>query len=133
MAYYNGSLIVADGSGGHLLRVNPDGTSQVFASIPISQTGLSVVKGAMTLNASEAADFGGALLVTVFNQDSTNDSVFIVSADGKTVTPIASGLLEPFADFPAQGPGGAFGSNIFIPQNGRVCDRNPGGRCSIRC
>jgi hypothetical protein len=131
MVYFQDSLLVVDGSGGRLLRVDPDGSSHIFATIPPPPaTGFSVAKGVLALSDSLASQFGGALLATNYDELSQNDSVFVVSADGQTVREIVNGLESP--TFPREGPGGVFGPDLFIPQIGTALLGSPGQLSILR-
>jgi len=124
MVYFpDESLLVAGGSDGKIYRVAPDGTSSVFGSIPLPIAPISLVKGLLPLSDPLAAQFGGPLLAANFDKPDRPfttpdfaDSIFVVSADGQTVKPIATGIQTP--NFLIEGPGGAFGSNVFVPQVG---------------
>jgi hypothetical protein len=137
MTYFpDDSLLVAGGSDGILYHVDPNGTSTPFASIPINSTAaISLVKGILPLSSSLATQFGGPLLASSFHKPLPGpynfpfavDSIFVVSADGQTVTPIATDVETP--NFLREGPGGAFGSDVYVPQTGS--NVNGSGRVSI--
>ncbi|HWE35263.1 MAG TPA: hypothetical protein VG406_01725 [Isosphaeraceae bacterium] len=133
MTYFQGSLLVTDGSDGTIVRVNPDGSSHTFATIPIPPAGPDAFPGAqaiLTLSSPAAARFGGPILASNFDDGPglTQDSIFVVSADGKTVTTIASPVQKPTSL--TEGPGGAFGNNIFVSQLG-INSQNSTGQVSI--
>jgi hypothetical protein len=130
MTYFQGSLLVSDAVGGRLLLVAPDGTSSVFALIPLSippPDFVSLAEGVLTLSSSAAAEFGGPLLATSLTTPLVapvfspfQDSIYVVSADGLTVTPIATGLDAPLSL--TEGPGGDFGLNVFVSRFGNQLD-----------
>jgi hypothetical protein len=122
MAYApDGTLLVTDFTGRSILQVSPTGSSSVFASF----SGPASMKALLALDPGTANRFGAPLLAGTFS--SMNDTIFGVSADGKTITPIASGFT--FLEFLTSGPGGAFGDNIFVSEFGP--DVVGSGRVSI--
>jgi hypothetical protein len=67
MTCFQGSLLVGNGSSGHFLRVDPDGTGHVFASIPLPQVeGFVAEKEVVALSPTLAAKFGAPLLAGNF-------------------------------------------------------------------
>jgi hypothetical protein len=135
MTYFQGSLLVADGIGsnGHLLRIDPDGSSHTFASTPLPPVApdvFSCMKSVMTLSPALAGQFGGPILAGNFDDGLglTQDTIYVVSADGKTVTPIVTPVQKPSSL--TEGPGGAFGSDVFVSQKG-ISNQNETGHVSI--
>jgi hypothetical protein len=136
--YFQGTLLAADGTGGHLVRVHPNGSSEVFATIPLPIVDPAEIfvmaKAVMTLSNSLAGPFGGPVLASNFDISvgasfvpTFLDAIFVVSADGQTVTPIATGLQGVHGL--TEGPGGAFGSNVFVSQFGTAATHS--GQVSI--
>lgn len=110
MAYApDGSLLVADYTGGNILRVASNGSSSIFASFPGD-----TIKSVLTLDPGLASRFGAPILAGTF--DDPSDTIFGVSADGKSIFPIAGGFT--FLEFLTPGPGGRFGSNVFVSEFG---------------
>jgi hypothetical protein len=85
----------------------------LFASIPTGPT-----NGAKDTFPNGIAMYGG-ILVGLFNfaSDPDTGAIFLVSTDGQTVEPIATGLNG--IQMITMGPGGAFGNEVFVASEGR--------------
>ncbi|MFQ5940076.1 MAG: hypothetical protein ACE5KA_00030 [Nitrososphaerales archaeon] len=117
LTYHEGVLYVTDASGGSILIVNPDGSSEIFASIPLS--GLARIEGANAILFDETGRYGSGFITSTFTGDEepTNvGAIYLVSADGKNVEELLGGLNG--MEFLTFGPGGAFGSDLFVASQG---------------
>jgi hypothetical protein len=103
----DGFLYAADFTGGNILRVQPDGTSSQFASI-----GPERPKAVL---ADSSGRYGGGLIAATFSTVPDN-SIFMISSDGTTVTRLATGLTG--IEFLTLGPGGEFGSDLYVSLHG---------------
>jgi CRP-like cAMP-binding protein len=124
----DGLLYATDFSGGRVLRVNPDGSSETFALVPGPETGTAppgsfIVAGNKALTPTAGIAYGEGFLTGTFsvangpNQEFLNaDKIYFVSADGQQVQELASGFngLELYTF----GPGGPFGEEVFIAEMG---------------
>ncbi len=121
-------LYVMDFLGGALLRVNPDGTSQLFASIPLPNTaggppGSFVVAGVKPVIADTSGQYGGAFICGTFSvvvsdqPDLLNeDKIYLVSTDGTSVTAFVGGFNG--LEFLTLGPGDIFGTELYVAEMG---------------
>ena len=130
MAYApDGTLLVTNAYGGNILRVNPDGSSSVFATLPGAGPEARPF-GITTLPASLAAAFGGPILVGTFETplEVHNDKIYVFSADGQLIKEVAQGLdhleyINPSPGLPYFEPG------VFLSEFGT--DVNGSGRVSL--
>lgn len=97
-------LYASDFSSGNILRVNPDGTTKVFASTVARQKAIAHAPGFC----------GGDFVASNFNFDGdpNTGSIFSISADGQTVTQQITGLEG--LQFMTLSPGGAFGDYVYV-------------------
>jgi hypothetical protein len=115
------NLYVTDFTSGTVLRLLPDGRSDTFANVPLLARGKSDVTGAKG-GSNEPTAFGGGLVVSTFSVRSRDaephrlDALYSVSPNGREVRALATGLTG--VEFMAVGPGGAFGSDIFVAVHG---------------
>lgn len=108
-----GNLFVTDFTSGSILRVNPDGSSSQFASIPLPAL---AVAGAKALAFDASGRYGGGFIAGTFSQLETQpsheDAIYTVSPDGGAVTPLFSGVSG--IELITLGSGGPFGSNLYV-------------------
>lgn len=132
-------LYATDYTSGNIMRVNPDGTTSVFAAVAAHSKGISAV----------TASYGGGFIVSTFNRntDPFTGQIFHVSADGSSVTQMTQGVtgLQLLATGDSQAfPGTLHNSitdlidgKIFVPSiglgpsdDGNVSILNPDGTLS---
>jgi hypothetical protein len=113
LAYgFNDKLFVADGAGGNILQVDAEGRAEFFAKIPLAtDVSLAVVKGLLF---DTSGRFGGGLVASTFTMGEAKDAIFYVSQDGNATQAISDADRLSMMEFITLGPGGAFGSDIFV-------------------
>ncbi len=115
-------LYVTDFTGGNILRVEPDGSNEIFASLPLAASAVLDISGAKALLADTSGRYGRGLISATFSAAFDDpqlhglDAIYAVSSDGSEVTQLATGLTG--IEFLTLGPGGAFGTNLFVAVHG---------------
>jgi hypothetical protein len=110
-------LYVTDFSGNSTLRVYPNGTSEIFAPLA-PEGGAGRPKGMIFDNKAVLPE---NFVVSTFTLSELvppqgEGAIYTVSPDGKNVTKIVGGLDG--AELMALGPGGSFGSGLFVASIG---------------
>ena len=112
-----GDLYASDWAGGRILKIDQDGNAEVFATLPANKAGDMVAKQVMSARGVHNADGFIVSTFTIPDRDMHGlDTVYLMSADGREFTPLVEGLTG--IQLPAYGPGGEFGSGLYIPTIG---------------
>lgn len=119
----DGLLYVPDYTSGNLMRVYPDGKSEVYATVPVVARGRADVAGRKgNAEAQPMYQAGGGFITSTFSTRSRNaephklDTIHIVSIDGRSVKELAAGFSGiEFLNF---GPGGIWGSELYVSAQG---------------
>lgn len=103
-------LYATDFSSGNMLLVGPEGEISFFASV-----GANAKSALLDRN----SQYGGLFVGSTFNFSDNPDAgtIFSVSADGQSVAILAEELNG--IQILAFGPGGVFGSDLYVPSEGR--------------
>jgi hypothetical protein len=100
-------VYATDFSSGNIVVVYPNGTISPFASLG------DVFDKAGPVSAGHE-EWGGAFLAADFNFDTPDiGTIYAISADGQDVNPVVTGLN--WIELISFGPGGAFGSDLYVP------------------
>ena len=120
-----GVLFAADNSSSNVIRVDPQGSTSIFAQIPSENTlGAKGGCGFFCGGGFGGGGGGRSFFVATFSAPGINPpgagGVFFVSEDIVegiiTVTKLAGGLDG--IELPILGPGGVFGADLFVPTIG---------------
>lgn len=131
-----GNLYVTDAASGNILRVKSDGSSEIFASLPLS--GKAPIESGSNITFDTSGRYGGGFIAAIFTggaEPTDVGSIYLVSADGRSVKQLVNGLNG--IELMTFGPGGAFGSDLFVasqetdmPGDGAVYTMTPDGTLS---
>jgi hypothetical protein len=116
-------LYVTDSTGKRILQIDPDGTSRVFATAAEGLIGDSWTS-ALFVPSAQFRSSEVSFLVGAYNfQEPDTGGVLQVSADGAAVSQVADDADNAVGglngvELLAWGPGGVFGSDIYIPTAG---------------
>lgn len=114
----NLNLYMTDAAGGRILKVYPNGTTEAFADVPLPQVTPGTKAYAKAVLYDTSGLYGGFLIAASWSQGypdlSPGDAIYSISADG-----IVNQLLDDddrlgLLEFITLGPGGVFGSNLFV-------------------
>lgn len=125
----DGLLYTTDFTSGTIYRVFPDGEFEAFATIPLASPDRVNVSGAKALMFASVR-FGGGFLAATFSarfgesEPHGLDAIYAISADGATVTQLASGLTG--IEFLVPGPGGVWGDDVYVAVQGTDFNRDGG-------
>jgi hypothetical protein len=109
------ALYAVDFSGGEIQRLSPDGSADRFGGGGFGGGGAS----GKWLLPDVAGVYGGGFLLSLFNtaEDSPGSgAVLTLSPEAEALGTLADGLNGP--ELLAFGPGGAFGSDLYVPTIG---------------
>jgi hypothetical protein len=131
-----GSLYVTDFGSGNILRVKPEGSSEVFANVPLSRQGF--LEGVNGILFDSSGLYGNGFIVTTFTggkEPNNAGAIYLVSSDGKDVRKFIDRMNG--LELMTFGPGKEFGSDLFIasqgtdvPGDGAVYRLAPDGKSS---
>jgi len=122
-----GNLYATDFLSGNILRVAPDGSSSILATIPIPSIP-DAFSGAKPILADLGGRYGSGLIVGTFSvtddAPTLADILYLVSLDGSLIQPLAGGFSG--LEFIALGDGGAFGLDLYASTIGGDANRDGG-------
>lgn len=130
----DGNLYVTDSASGNILLVKPDGSSEVFAKIPLS--GRAPIESASTIMFDTSGRYGGGFIVATFTggPEPTNaGAIYLISVDDKNIEKLVDGLNG--IELMTFGYGGVFGRDLYVasqetdvPNDGAVYKMTPDGK-----